>query len=548
VAEEVIAGATGQPSARPDAASGIGRARLLALVRSGLVAECLLVLALGLSVLAVHDVGYLLRQPFWNDEAWVAVTTRFPLNALAAITSSTPIGWTLLVRAFTVPGSESARLLPLAFAAAAVVGGYWLARGLGWRSRSVAALAGILAAAGALLAPAMLLRDDLKQYTADACMALLILGITSRLERDWSRRGLAALSVAVWGGMLLSDAAAFAGIAAFVALFLVQAARRAWRRLAETTISGAGTAAAMLAVYEAFDARAASALGSSAYWAGYYLTLRRDLGADFTWVVARFESMRSDFDLGPAWLAIPLVIAGLITIFRLGRPATALAAAALVPEMLFVSAAKIYPFGDLRTSTWLVVVIVVLAAIGVAGICNCLRALLRRQGVAALAVSLVAVAALTGFGWGARTYVRGHPIPTEDIRQQTSYVAAHADADDVILVNMNSNWGFAYYWPRGQPARRASSMVRQGYLAYFPGQPRIVVAPGRDLSGVTTAVRQALARIQPRSCARIWLVRTHVDAAEQVAWQTALASVHLTPVAVGDDGLSVLQQGGGRCG
>ena len=38
--------------------------------RARLTAEHLWVLLLGLAVLAVHDVGYMLSQPFWNDEAW----------------------------------------------------------------------------------------------------------------------------------------------------------------------------------------------------------------------------------------------------------------------------------------------------------------------------------------------------------------------------------------------------------------------------------------------------------------------------------------------
>jgi hypothetical protein len=42
-------------------------------------AEQVIVLGLGLLVLLVHDVGYLLGHPFWLDEAWVALTTRFPL-------------------------------------------------------------------------------------------------------------------------------------------------------------------------------------------------------------------------------------------------------------------------------------------------------------------------------------------------------------------------------------------------------------------------------------------------------------------------------------
>lgn len=66
--------------------------------------EYLAVAALGLLVLAVHDVAYLLRTPFWVDEAWVAVTTRFPLSQLPAVTSSNPIGWSALLRLVTMPG------------------------------------------------------------------------------------------------------------------------------------------------------------------------------------------------------------------------------------------------------------------------------------------------------------------------------------------------------------------------------------------------------------------------------------------------------------
>ena len=40
----------------------------------------------------------MVRHLFWSHEAWVAVTTRFPLSQLPATTSSTPIGWSVLVR------------------------------------------------------------------------------------------------------------------------------------------------------------------------------------------------------------------------------------------------------------------------------------------------------------------------------------------------------------------------------------------------------------------------------------------------------------------
>lgn len=208
-----------------------------------------MVLALALAVLAVHDLGYLLRHPFWTDEEWVAVTTRFPLTELPRVTSSTPIGWSALLRLVPFGGKQDLRLVPLAFAGATVAAAYWFARRLGWAHRGTAVGAGLLAALGALLVPAMLVRNDLKQYTADAFLALLVLAQTSRVERGWRRRELAVLGCAVAGGMLFSDAAAFVGIAAFTALAVIQLSRRAWRALLEAVVAGAATAIGMVAVY-----------------------------------------------------------------------------------------------------------------------------------------------------------------------------------------------------------------------------------------------------------------------------------------------------------
>ncbi len=506
---------------------------------------------LGLLVLAVHDVGYILSQSFWNDEAWVAITTRFPLSQLSAATSSTPIGWSLLLRVVTVSGTEASRLLPLAFAGAAVMIAYWFARRLGWRRGEAAVAAGLAAGLAVLLVPAMLVRDDLKQYTADACMALLTLAVTSRLERSWSRRGLIGLSVTVWGGMLLSHTVAFVGVAAFAALCAVQLAQRAWGRLAEAAVAGAGTAILMFGVYEVFDARAVlPRLTNSPQFRHDYLPLTKGAGTAIRFVISHFDRPHAYFGLGPAWLAVPLFIAGIVTIFRLGRPATALMAAALWPEMLAVSALKKYPFLEFRTATFLFATTAVIAAIGLAGVCSPLWSWLRGRAAAwqtAVAVAGLAAAALAvvGFADSARPYVRSHLIPNEDVRSQALYVADHAAPDDVILVNLSSNWGFAYYWPVGQPARRADTAVLQGYVAYFPAQPRIIVAANRNPAGVDAALAhaQALTQAHQRSCARIWLVRTHVSAAEQAAWTVALRHQGVSAAPVGPSGLSVIQPG-----
>jgi hypothetical protein len=78
------------------------------------------VVALGLTVLAValRDPRYLLTRSFWLDEGWVVDSVRAPLHQLDLLTSSTPIGWTLLLRLVPpVGGPERYRLLPLASAA-----------------------------------------------------------------------------------------------------------------------------------------------------------------------------------------------------------------------------------------------------------------------------------------------------------------------------------------------------------------------------------------------------------------------------------------------
>jgi hypothetical protein len=516
-------------------------------IRRRLTLEHLLALVLGLLVLVVHDVPYILTVSFWDDESWVAATTRFPLSDLRFTTNSTPIGFSLVLRVITVSRTEDARLMPLAFAGAAVVIAYWLGRQLGWRQREAAIAAGVLAAIGVLLVPAMLVRNDLKQYTADACVSLLTLGLTSRLERKWSRPALIGLSVAVWGGMLFSDAVAFVGAAAFIALCLVQLARRAWRRFAEAAVTGVITAILMLAVYKEFDAAAAkSGLVYSPHFRYYYLPFGQGLHASLKFVIAQFSAVHNIFNLGPVWLAVPLFVAGVVTVLWLDRPATAIALAALFPEMMAISAVHKYPFLDLRSNTFLFAITAATAAIGVVGICMALQRWLKEWTVAL--VALVSVVAAGAFAVGAAPYVRIHSIPNEDERAQTLYVAAHARPSDVILVNLNSNWGFAYYWPVGKPAQRTDPNVVQDYEAYFPDQPRIVVAFNRVQSGVSAALSQAVKESRERSCSPIWLIRTHVTSTEAAAWRAALRNERLTATPVGVHELTIIQvRGSSQC-
>ena len=500
--------------------------------------------ALALLVLAVHDVGYIFSQPYWTDEDWVALTTKFPLSALPATTNSTPIGWSVLIRFFTVSGTQSARVVPLAFAAAAVVVAYWFARGLDWPRREASIGAALLAGIAMLLSPAMLIRDDLKQYTTDAFFAVLVLAVAARLERRWSRRALVTLSVVTWGGMLLSDAVAFMGAAAFTALCLVQLARRDWRRLTEAATTGLVTGILILAVYKGFDARAVTpSLTYSPHFASYYPP-GRNLPALVSFVITQLRLEESHFGLGPLWLVAASFVVGVVTIFRLRRPVTATALAILWPEMLLISALRLYPFLDARTSTFLFAVTTVVAAIGVAGVCS----LLLPWCKGALAAGL-AVAAVAGFVVAAAPFVRSHLIPSEDIKALTLYVADHVPVGDTVVLAQDSNFGFAYYWPAGQPSRRPDSTIIQQYDAVFPDQPRIVVAPSRTPAGVDAAMAQALAQSRAHGCAPMYLIRTHLSAVEEQAYNSWLDEHHLKPVALSKSlpGLTVLRLNASVC-
>ncbi len=140
--------------------------------RPYLIDICLAVVV-GLAVLLVHDVPYMLHHSLWVDEGWVADSVRARITLVPSMTSSTPLGWSLLLRLVPFGGPQRLRLVPLGFTMLAAAAGYLFGREL----RLTRFATGILTGAAVLLAPAMLLRDDLKQYTAEA-FACLVCGFS----------------------------------------------------------------------------------------------------------------------------------------------------------------------------------------------------------------------------------------------------------------------------------------------------------------------------------------------------------------------------------
>src|SRR5260370_4458050 len=173
------------------------------------VIDGILAIGAGVLVVLVHDVKFWWSIPYWVDEAWVADSVRAPLSLVPRLAASTPLGWILLLRLVPHGGLERQRLVPLIFAGLAVSAAYLLGRELGLTRFT----AGLLTAAAALPSPAVLGRNDLKQYTAEAFGSIAVWLLVARAETKWSRWRLATLALAASAGTLIAETVILTGAA-----------------------------------------------------------------------------------------------------------------------------------------------------------------------------------------------------------------------------------------------------------------------------------------------------------------------------------------------
>lgn len=483
--------------------------------------DVLLAGLLTLATLVVHNLGYMFSAPFWNDEAWVAISTKLPLHQVTTVSSVTPVGWTLLLRLVFFGGDQRLRVVPLLFSALTVLTAYCYVRSLPWHRLSVGRCAAVLGGAAALLAPTALLRDDLKPYTADAFVTVLVLWLVCRLESSWSRRRMLTLALVVLVGFLFSAVSVFVGAAAIGSVVLTNLVRRNWPRTIESLVVGGVAGVLLVSVYLVLY-RPGLPAGVNNYWAAFYLPVSEGWSAVWRYLVVGGGQMAHYLGLGTLSVALILLIAGVVTLVRLGRSALAVTVPLLLVEMIALGALKQYPLFDLRTSHFLTTAIAVTAAIGVGGLCALLA---RVHGASAVVLTVVALA-LYLVNPDVHTVLRTtRAIPAEDLRTPTDYVAAHEQPGDVIVVGFLSSWGFGYYWTKDQPVREPTTANLQGFVVGFPKRPGIVIVRDRTRSGVDAAMAQASAaasRVGPG--ARVWLVHDHTTAAERADFAAAMSA------------------------
>ncbi len=159
---------------------------------------------------------------------------------------------------------------------------------------------------------------------------------------------------------------------------------------------------------------------------------------------------------------------------------------------------------------------VAFAAVGTSGLSAVLYRRWRPIGSLALIGMIVFVF------YAVSPYIGTKSIPNEDARSQVRYIEESLQHGDTILVNSPGRWAFAYYWGADDPIFSSNARSANGYSIDYDGDD-IVVAPGRTPPEVRDALDEALARASdPNANGRIWLVRSHVIAAEARAWRSAL--------------------------
>jgi hypothetical protein len=490
-----------------------------------------------------HDPRRMLTQPLWRDENWVAVSLRAPVDQVLRLTATTPVLFTLLLRVTPHTTPQGLRLLGLAFTVAAVVPAWLLGRQIEGRDR----LTATLVAGSVALGSAMLIRHDLKQYTAEAFDALLILWMLARLERSWSQGRLVALGVVMAASTLLSNAAMFLGIAVLLCLALPPLVRRQRQRLRSLAVVGAATLAVDLLVFLTVD-HPGDTPSLRAYWTAFYIPTDQGLGTLLRFVHFRAGAELQGVGMGPSVVVVLLVLAGLVTLVRVGLPSLALIVPVTTVEQLVASGAHLYPLWDPRTSTWYTVVLTVTAMVGVGGIVRVAVHAVRRSPDryrAALAVAVTVALAVLAVGLVV-PLVRADRVaidtttPLEDVPAQIAAIHRGERPGDVIVANVDAGFGLGVYWP-AQPELVAADARLNTFRITYPPADRVVVATTISTAAEVDAVESAVRMAAATPTGRVWVVLSHWHVAERATMVAALLRYGSLTTPAGQHGTEQVQ-------
>jgi hypothetical protein len=266
-----------------------------------------------------------------------------------------------------------------------------------------------------------------------------------------------------------------------------------------------------------------------AYWDGFYAPTGSGAQA-FHFVYRQLVALAPYAGFRSLTVDAVGVLAGIIALIWLRRVALAAMFPITLAIVIVASAARKYPFGDLRTATFWLVMVPVLMAIAVSAAGRLAARIDRRTPL------LVGAAGLAIWVPATNAYIRSHTIPNEDVHSQVEYLDSHFRHGDVVLVSYAASYAFAYYYSP-TPSFPVGNGPN-GHVVAYPTLPWMVVLPQRQPANLIDGLAEARAKIAAEPAGargRIWIIRSHQTPIEVQTWNRLLAGQPVQVIRVGPD-------------
>jgi hypothetical protein len=426
---------------------------------------------------------YLANRSLWNDEASLAVNlvgrSFSQLCKPLSYAQGAPIGFLFLQRTLVLTLGESEfalRLMPLLSSIAGLLICHRIVR------RCFDPVTGLTALAMMAMSKALIFFSvELKQYSSDAAVSLLIAWLGIRMRNSSSVRAVIAFGIAGGVSAWFSHPAVFVLTGVGGVLILECALANQWNRAIQIAVATTMGGASALCHYFLF----ASSLTQDPYlmhwWTKGMMPLDSPIAA-LRWLGKMVPgSFEGAFGTTGQWTLIALFICGIIALVRQRRAGLLAMLIAPVLVTLMASVLHKYPFSD-RLILFLLPLLLLVAAAGAGGLWNgpprwfkWLAPILMAALLGEPAISDVKM-------------IFRRPLK-EEMRPMIAYLKSHQQPGDRIFVHYRGHPAFDYYARRfGIDISRATYGVRGDGQAFLRDQ-------------LTPAI----------GAARVWVVRTTTD-------------------------------------
>ena len=389
---------------------------------------------------------YAANRSFWLDEAMLVrnIVDR-SLTGLARpldYGQGAPLGFLYVEKALEslVNRDYILRLFPLVAGCVSLYLIYRLARHCVAAPFALVALA-LFGVSG----PLIYYSSELKQYSSDVLVALLLLlAAAPFLEGRATRRDVVLLALGGTVGLWFSHPALFVLAGIWLTLALQYALSRDWGRLRQLTLLGAGWAVSLGLLYLVSLRHLAANEKLLDYWRAAFMPMPP--WRDPSWAgTAIREAFSNPTGLSLSLLGVLLAAGGLIVLVR-RRWQWGLVLVLPLVMTLVASGFRKYPFGG-RMLLFAVPILLIAVSAGIEGVYEAVRLVVRRRAYPAMALCLgLAVVLLYGPTAAAVDTLVAPPMG-EHLKPALAYLETHRQPGDTIYVYYSAYPAFKYYAP-----------------------------------------------------------------------------------------------------